>query len=157
MFACSVRGCRYPSTHVAAGHRCGTCGRRGHGQIECGNAAAIATLAQDTQTVPLDLRCAVVGCPCWETHTTSAHYCDECGHLGGTHGVGCAGAPNHEHAAVRCPVCREKNVCNLEEKPVYVDAECVVCYERKPLVVYPVCRHVAVCVACTRALSCSAV
>ena len=34
---CRVIGCRFKGTHTWQDHICGTCGEKGHGQIECGN------------------------------------------------------------------------------------------------------------------------
>ena len=33
---CNVKFCRFPSSHITLGHRCGICRRYGHGQLECG-------------------------------------------------------------------------------------------------------------------------
>lgn len=32
---CSVKECRFPCYHVTSGHKCGNCGKYGHGVIEC--------------------------------------------------------------------------------------------------------------------------
>ena len=35
--SCQVAYCRYKFSHTTSGHRCGLCGKYGHGQSECGN------------------------------------------------------------------------------------------------------------------------
>ena len=141
---CRVRGCRFPSTHVSAGHRCGTCGRMGHGQIECVDVIAMATLrAEPDECVPFAEQCTVVGCTARHTHTTPAHHCADCGGRAGTHAAGCA-----RNAPRTCPVCRVESVVDFE-KTVFTNVECCVCMDARPLLVFPGCRHAVVCADCT--------
>ena len=37
MNICKAINCRFKTTHITAGHKCGKCGKYGHGQVECGN------------------------------------------------------------------------------------------------------------------------
>ena len=32
---CYVKGCRFNTFHSTQAHKCGSCGRKGHGKIEC--------------------------------------------------------------------------------------------------------------------------
>ena len=32
---CKVLKCKFPSSHVTLGHKCGRCNKYGHGEIEC--------------------------------------------------------------------------------------------------------------------------
>lgn len=77
---CKVRGCRYRNTHIAAGHRCGTCGQFGHGQVECGKPAALSQLAEATKDDALDkmIYCTSNGCVSKHNHTIEAHVCLIC-------------------------------------------------------------------------------
>ena len=53
---CKVLHCRYPNTHVTAGHKCGTCHQFGHGQIECNNdELRVALNSYHTQKLPNNL------------------------------------------------------------------------------------------------------
>ena len=36
-FYCKVNYCRFADKHTTFGHRCGKCGKYGHGQMECGD------------------------------------------------------------------------------------------------------------------------
>lgn len=83
MLYCKVAYCRFPHTHTTRGHRCGTCGKFGHGQTECANQTKIDNLEQYRNDVlPYDLRCKI----CIESgnfqaarnHTTSSHICKKC-------------------------------------------------------------------------------
>lgn len=77
---CKVRDCRYRNTHIAAGHRCGTCGQFGHGQVECGKQIALNNLADDTKDDALDknMYCTSNGCVSKHNHTIEAHICHVC-------------------------------------------------------------------------------
>lgn len=144
MSVCRVRGCRFPSTHVSEGHRCGRCGARGHGRIECADQQAMQTLlAHPDECVPHEEQCAVIFCPDRHTHKTEAHHCDQCGGRAGMHLGSCP-----QNLARTCPVCRVESVVDYHDT-VYTDASCVVCMDSKPLLVFSNCRHAVVCTDCT--------
>ena len=44
MNTCRVSGCKFKKSHVALGHRCGSCQQYGHGEVECGNKRKITKL-----------------------------------------------------------------------------------------------------------------
>jgi hypothetical protein len=44
---CHVRGCRFAYGHVTMVHKCGTCGKTGHGQLECREKAKIRALKDE--------------------------------------------------------------------------------------------------------------
>ena len=46
MLKCKVEGCRFSDKHITQNHKCGTCGKYGHGQRECGNSLKIVQLLQ---------------------------------------------------------------------------------------------------------------
>ena len=139
---CHVRSCRYPYTHVTAGHRCGRCRSWGHGQRECGRQHAVDALASHlSDTLPENLQCRRTGCTVPWLHITDAHPCEVCE----TPGCTCP-------LWKQCPVCREWNAVDLEMK-VFTTAECIVCLDAKPCVLFPGCRHATVCADCTVQLS----
>lgn len=41
---CIVHGCRYASRHDTLDHKCGSCGKFGHGRVECRNESELHTL-----------------------------------------------------------------------------------------------------------------
>ena len=76
---CIVQNCRFPETHLACSHKCGTCGKFGHGFMECGNQLAINNLKLQTIIYfPNHLHCTSSACPCPWTHSDLAHYCTQC-------------------------------------------------------------------------------
>ena len=77
---CIVQGCRFPSTHLTKSHKCGKCGRFGHGQIECHNSFMIEQLKSNSVTIKLPhvSYCTSLTCPCPWTHTSESHYCSQC-------------------------------------------------------------------------------
>lgn len=139
---CRVQNCRFPSTHVTLGHQCGTCGQMGHGQIECNDQEAIRRLALFLDVLPPDERCAVAGCQTSQTHKTVAHHCKQCGGCGGRHLPLCSLA-----TSCPCPICRAGNPPDLWQT-VYTNTVCAVCFESKPLLILPNCRHAVVCKDC---------
>lgn len=79
MAYCKVGNCRYAATHTTVAHKCGKCGGYGHGQIECGDLAAIKHLSfYFGETVALGDRCVVACCPNSATHTSEGHACAFC-------------------------------------------------------------------------------
>ena len=77
---CIVQGCRFPSTHLTKSHKCGKCGKFGHGQIECSNSFLIEQLNFQSNTIklPRELYCESLYCPCSWSHTSESHYCLQC-------------------------------------------------------------------------------
>lgn len=77
---CKVHGCRYTNTHIAAGHRCGSCGQFGHGQVECDNPATYAKLMIETKEddLPKMMHCSSNECTGPHNHTIEAHICLVC-------------------------------------------------------------------------------
>lgn len=142
MFSCRVSGCRFPHTHVTAGHQCGTCGAFGHGQIECGDATRTSELTRRFARERVSAACTVRSCAHRWTHTTEAHRCGQCGTFGGT----C----EHLTSTIACPTCRV--VGPVDPDDTVFGAECVVCMEARPCVVIRKCRHANVCVDCVRHL-----
>jgi len=148
--SCKCIGCRYPLTHVSAGHKCGSCGGYGHGQLECGN----VVLQEETQgsyrdRMPPEAQCTFEGCHFPHSHGLEAHHCDSCGARGG---VGCCRARGGSTTTLRCPFCRV-DVASVQPptQPLPTPLpECAVCMENTTLVVLEPCRHAVACAECIR-------
>jgi len=78
---CIVKGCRFPSTHLTCSHKCGRCGKFGHGQMECCNWPKIVALRENSHSIvfPPYIQCQSILCPCPWTHSYDGHYCTHCG------------------------------------------------------------------------------
>jgi hypothetical protein len=75
---CKATGCRFAKTHVVKEHICGSCGKKGHGLVECGKPNLIEELSKDDTIVPSDLTCSIYGCKNNTLHTTDGHFCSYC-------------------------------------------------------------------------------
>ena len=142
---CKVHGCRFPQSHVTAGHRCGTCNAYGHGQLECGRGDLQLELSFVDDRMPIGRCCTVENCVTSDTHSTAAHHCDACGTRGGCQ------CRSLCLILVKCPTGRTHNMVDVEQV-VFTDATCCVCMDSAALVVFPLCRHATVCRGCVRSL-----
>lgn len=73
---CKCHGCRWPHCHLTEYHLCGKCQQFGHGQQECGNQNALASLApgpNDPNQLPQNEQCTVMGCNHAHSHTSGSH------------------------------------------------------------------------------------
>ena len=78
--SCKSRHCRYPNTHTTSSHKCGTCNKFGHGQVECSNQNLINNLLKfQNDTLGMSQRCDVLNCSSPDTHNSTAHHCLKCG------------------------------------------------------------------------------
>ena len=76
---CQVKHCRFPNSHTTAGHRCGICGKFGHGQIECNNPGLKSRLQQfHSDRLFASDYCTLEGCRHPWSHKTIAHHCGRC-------------------------------------------------------------------------------
>lgn len=165
---CKVRGCRFNRTHITMTHKCGTCGKFGHGNWECNHPPLRNRLEQNfkhTELIPINDRCSIYNCMLPWTHTIDAHYCSKCGERGTEHMDNCMAVPanvsnsnnsiinnnnniNNNIKTIKCPSCNKDN-CSVDLSKQYsVDGECVVCYNKKQMVLIEPCNHVTVCVDC---------
>lgn len=78
MTTCKVAHCRHPKTHTVSGHKCGTCGKYGHGQVECGNENMINALKKYKKD-KINKPCKSYGCNYSHLHTSEGHFCHKCG------------------------------------------------------------------------------
>jgi hypothetical protein len=74
---CKVSKCRFNSSHVTKGHKCGKCKKYGHGEIECNNYNEINKLKEFYHQV-IENKCTFGGCQYSHLHTTDAHHCTKC-------------------------------------------------------------------------------
>ena len=141
MVNCRVRCCRWRTSHVTAGHRCGTCGTFGHGQLECGKESLIGNLQSLYVDDRVLVECSVPQCPAPWTHNTSAHHCGGCDRRGEE----CICFPTS--LSKHCPSCRVLGEVDLSYK-LFTGSDCIVCMDSKPCVVFKGCRHATVCAEC---------
>lgn len=123
----------------------------GHGQVECRDEGAKrALLPWYDDAMPEASRCSVPGCASAWSHAREAHHCFSCGERGGW--CGCSSASVGEGRRRRtCPVCKEEGPVDLKVT-LFTGADCLVCYEPGPCVVFGACRHAVVCAACAERL-----
>ena len=140
---CEIDRCRFPSTHTNQGHKCGTCGRFGHGQIECRNASKQRKIRRG-QILPMELMCTYANCRTQWTHTADAHYCSVCDIVG--HECDTTWDVVAATISKKCPTCRCTSEVNFEV--VHTSTECIVCMENRPKVVFLACKHANVCKEC---------
>lgn len=158
--SCIVEGCRFPHSHLACYHTCGTCGRMGHGQLECGNRRKITALSHQANFLN-NFRgtfCTVAGCLSPFTHDSSAHVCTACHNRRPM----CTCPPIEAPQAVvevknvvqlTCPLCKAGAQADLTQKIFASGTSCVVCFGDVPLVLLSPCNHVCVCDACANRMS----
>ena len=139
---CRVKGCRFPTAHTTWMHMCGTCGSFGHGQLECGDASAIRRLDGGNRWECCVQRrtCDVTDCRCPWTHTRASHHDRDDAEPELT---------EDQNIVRRCPQCRTISSVDTRVE-IYTNAECIVCFDNVPKVVFRECRHAIVCAACAR-------
>ena len=176
---CKVIECRFAWSHVTQGHRCGKCGRYGHGEVECGNRSLINDLHQlsANDQLPHSKHCQMRYCSYRWSHETIAHYCRFChlnhncsqcligqtpfiqnheaGDMGpATKSLGVSPSQNHNILIIECPICRAKNQIKNDQKLVFgIQDECVVCKENNAQIYFPACGHVCVCQLCSEQMN----
>ena len=149
---CKVSCCRFNSTHVTGGHKCGTCGQYGHGQIECRNSELKQNLKEfERDKLPDYLQCKISNCKFKWSHTVSAHHCSNCN--GREHSK-----DNCPKAAmnVNCPICKTTNKVSREilnnTQQFASDTDCCVCMVNIANVYFQSCNHVCICSTCCQKL-----
>jgi hypothetical protein len=133
---CKVKFCRYAHTHVTAGHRCGSCKRFGHGQIECGKMEQNELQNSLNDRLPNNIRCTRPQCSFSLLHTTDAHQCYFCKNWG----------DNCVCVFKKCPTCM--SVGSIESFDIFTSSECIICIELRPVVVFKRCKHANICREC---------
>ena len=84
MSYCKVEECRFNHSHTTSGHKCGSCGKFGHGILECKNKKKKLCLHTDHggDILPKNLRCTIKNCTKYYNHTNDAHHCNLCNDRG---------------------------------------------------------------------------
>lgn len=139
---CSVRKCRFAGSHVTTAHVCGRCGQLGHGILECGRCDPPP--CSYVRLPDPSMWCTAPGCATREMHTLQAHVCATCSQRGG-------GCLCHK-ISVLCPHCKTVSAEVDLTKPVYTGADCSICMESAPAVLFPECGHANVCAFCAKRL-----
>lgn len=153
--SCKVQNCRFPHSHVTSGHRCGTCHKYGHGQLECSHSDKINFLKTNYggEIMPKNKRCSIEGCLNFWSHSKSAHHCLHCNNR--EHGK--YNCPHVEsYWQVDCPICRKENKINTKQKIIFGSiTDCCCCMTEKANVFLPECGHLCICRNCCKILDTS--
>ena len=159
---CKVHGCRFSDTHITMFHKCGSCGRFGHGNWECNHYEAriyLESQFKTTELIPINDRCQIYNCRLPWTHKNEAHYCSKCNERGIEHLEDCPTSTIIDNTSsinntkiIKCPSCNVENSTVDLTKQYSVDGECVICYSKKQMVLIEPCNHVTVCVECVKSL-----
>ena len=151
---CKVGWCRHSSTHVTKGHKCGRCGRYGHGDAECNNHYAIDALkTYHNEELPKDKYCTVSDCEEKKYHTIDAHHCSICKNRTPHTKADCSDKTSSTQEVenktyhAKCPICRVDNTL-INPSKIFVDAECCICCSNKVEVMFPKCHHCCICFEC---------
>ncbi len=141
---CKAGYCKYKLTHVTKGHKCGICGKFGHGNAECNNNISVYKLEKfHNEILPNDIQCTVYNCWAKEYHTIDAHYCPNCGVRDPHDSDSCKKTYN-----ISCPICRTHNTIT---NPVIIKGlsdECCICYATNVEILFPACKHCVICMEC---------
>jgi len=161
---CKARWCRFSSSHTTKGHKCGRCGKYGHGDAECSNNYDIESLIPfHIETLPVELHCTVEDCNYKQYHTIDAHHCPVC-KLRTTHTVAnCPSTilsmtptidtpPPNKTYNIKCPMCREDNYISKLTKLYCITDKCCICMENVVNVLLPNCGHCCICTTCLSTL-----
>lgn len=137
-FYCKVNYCRFADKHTTFGHRCGKCGKYGHGQMECGDEELIEDLRiYRNEILPRIMRCQVSGCKNPKFHTSDSHPCNVC------HGIG------HQCVNIECPICLvENNFKEMPKKVFGISDKCGICKTNSIEIIFPKCSHAVCCLEC---------
>jgi hypothetical protein len=148
---CQVKYCRFRSSHVTCGHKCGKCGKYGHGQIECSDNQKINLLYKyGGDIMSKNNRCTIVGCQRYWSHSNVAHHCSFCN--GREHDR--FKCPHIEMFwKINCPICRLDNKVSFKQKLIFGSlTNCCCCLSEKANVFFPECGHLCICKDCCKIL-----
>lgn len=148
---CQVKECRFNYSHTTSGHKCGRCGKYGHGVLECvqndNEVLRIMNQNHGGDMLSKDLRCTVPNCSTFWNHTIDAHNCQKCDKKSK---VECCS----NEIKLDCPVCRQENIINANHIGITgVEQTCVVCLDNKANVFFEKCKHINTCINCCESLN----
>lgn len=143
---CMVEECRFNTSHVTSGHKCGNCGRFGHGILECNNYIKLNRLSKYYYKVlEYNDRCSVYDCMYSKNHKTEAHHCGLCG-LRTTHSY--RECPQN-CKEIKCPICRTDNNIKISQKKILGLTDlCSICLDNNVEILFPECNHCCICKEC---------
>tara|TARA_B100000925_G_scaffold291407_1_gene279329 strand:+ start:2253 stop:3092 length:840 start_codon:yes stop_codon:yes gene_type:complete len=164
---CRVIGCRFKGTHTWQDHICGTCGEKGHGQIECGNYTLINDIKNygKNDVIKKELWCNSIGCKSKKYHTSSSHLCNYCLDKNKNssqcyHTVQECPLDSNPYKKrkieythkIECPLCRAENRLNINsiEKIYGIDAKCQICVTNNVDFLLEKCKHCIMCIDCAK-------
>lgn len=141
-----VEECRYNTTHVSSGHKCGRCNRFGHGILECNNYTKLNLLQPYLKDVlDNDKKCTVYDCMYSKFHTIDAHHCGCC-KLRTTHSY--RECPENTKN-IKCPICRVDNIIKFSQKKIFgLTDKCSICLDNNVEILFPECSHCCICKDC---------
>ena len=145
MASCKVERCRFSSSHVTLGHQCGICAMFGHGILECGQMSMIQDLSDKygSDIMSDSDKCKIQDCPSPQYHSSASHVCDNCG----TRGM--SDCCNRSIIQKKCPSCKKDGNIIISDL-VFTSGDCIICFDKTPMVVFQPCRHANVCLPCAR-------
>ena len=149
---CKVKFCRYNTTHVTKGHKCGSCHIYGHGNYECKNYRAKNLLRfYLSDLLSEEDKCKFSGClKCYE-HKTESHSCDYCNAL--SHSVETCPILL-DQLKIICPLCKKENLVLLSKDRIYsLEDKCKICMEENIELLLPICKHACLCCKCAKIIS----
>ena len=143
--SCKVYKCRFLKSHTTKGHKCGKCGKYGHGEGECESPVKLAILTQYYNDVlEINTQCGF-NCDYKMYHTTDAHHCNKCGeryHCENT----CSKNITYK---ISCPLCKVINIIPNEQSKVFGQTDnCCICMVNNINVFFPICGHICICNEC---------
>ena len=153
---CECTGCRFPNSHVTAGHKCGKCGKFGHGVTECTRPILKNALAPYlAERLPQMLHCTKTVCEYRWSHNDMAHHCPKCKQ---NHSVDvCPLNPRVvpvQNLEICCPLCKTDNkIPSNQMKITGLSETCKVCMGNECQVLFPQCFHICVCIDCANELN----
>ena len=144
---CMVQGCRFSAFHLTDGHKCGYCGKYGHGQCECSKPTKIKKLQEKSKNIFIDedKQCKVIGCKYKNNHTTESHNCKKCSKVYSS--CYCGNCPTIL-VKVKCPICRKVNKI-VEDVLIFgIEQKCTICMSNEINICLPECKHACLCTPC---------
>ncbi len=153
---CKVRECRFSDSHVTLGHKCGTCNKYGHGQLECSDECDIHELYESTKDDELKTKdqCTSTDCKHAKYHKNHGHYCDDCKsfhikQLCKKHITKTTKQAKILYS-ITCPHCKVTSIITTANKStlnIHTDSQCSICTDNEVNICLP-CKCAKICNKC---------
>lgn len=164
---CRVTQCRFKGSHTWQDHKCGTCGKYGHGQMECGVKNLVNDIIKygSNDMIKKELWCKSINCARKKFHTSSSHLCEHCIKTKSInkcyHTTQDCDDPNHPLKSIDnktythniiCPLCLTDNKVNKDKmEPIYgLDSKCQICVTNNVNYLLDKCKHCIMCLDCAK-------